>query len=93
MNFCGLTWKKKLESGLMSDIVSCGEASRSMAHKMSDGGGGVVVIFCRVGKFSKIIMREEEVWYGFVSWETLTKNELIMNHAPPQVYRVIALLL
>ena len=37
-------------------------------------------------------MSKEEVWCGIVSWENLAKNELILNHIPPQVYRAIALL-
>ena len=72
-------------------VFTCGEASRSMAHKMSDGGG-VVVLFCHLGKFSKNLMSEEEVWCGFVYWENLTKKALIIKHALPQVYRIIALL-
>ena len=35
------------------------------------GGGGVVVLFRHLGKFSKNFMCEEEVWCGFTSWENL----------------------
>ena len=45
-----------------------------------------------LGKSCKNLMIKEEVWFG-LSWEKLVKNELVLNHAPPQVYRAISLLL
>ena len=58
--------------------------------------GGVVVVFCLLGKFCKNLVSEEEVWSEILSWENL----VILDHPvtilvplPPQVYRAIAHLL
>ena len=68
-----------------------------MVNKMSVcGGGGIVVLVCHLGKSSRNLMSKEEGWCGpcgFVSRENFAKNELILNHTLPQVYRAIALLL
>lgn len=69
---------------------------RSMDDILVVGGeGGVVVVFCLLGKFCKNLVSEEEVWCEIVSWENL----VILDHPvtilvplQPQVYRAIALL-
>ena len=58
----------KMTTNLLSkidcNIFTCGQASGSMAHKMSVGGGGEVPIFCHLGKSSKNFMSGVNSSYG-----------------------------
>ena len=82
------TW----EPFFLPDPVLAAKLAGQWLTKCKSEGEEELWFSFHLGKSCKNLMIKEEVWFG-LSWEKLVKNELVLNHAPPQVYRAISLLL